>query len=88
MSLIRHRRQLIERALAVAIGAQRACLAAVVTGPLRKCVVIDFVNTLRAGRSANRCDLLVFRLRNIHEVTWMLTESFTDRGLVFASEGD
>jgi hypothetical protein len=61
-------------------------LAAVVTGPLRKRVVIDFVNTLPARRAANPCDLLVFRLRNIHEVTRMLTQSFTDRGLVFATK--
>jgi len=63
-------------------------LAAVVTGLLRKRAVIDFVNTLPALSAADRCDLLVFRLQIIHEVTRMLTESFTDRVLVFASEDD
>jgi hypothetical protein len=63
-------------------------LAAVVTGLLRKRARIDFVNTLPAGSAARPCDLLVFRLRIIHEVTRMLTESFIDRVLVFASEDD
>jgi len=63
-------------------------LAAVVTGPLRKRARIDFVNTLLSQNAMQPCDLLVFRLQIIHEVTRMLTESFIDRGLVFASEDD
>jgi hypothetical protein len=67
-------------------GPPRTRLGAVVTGPLRKRARIDFVNTLPGRSAAERCDLLVFRLRIIHEVTRMLTQSFTDRVLVFPSE--
>ena len=100
MSLISHRRRLGEDVLAVgtgpvrksvtapAIGPLRKRCAALATGPLPKCVVIEFVNTFPDQRAAEACDLPVFRLRIIHEVTRMLTESFTDRGLVFAAEDD
>jgi hypothetical protein len=66
----------------------RKRVAAVETSSLRKRVVADFVNTPAAEWAAQPRDLLVFRLRNIHVVTRMLTESFTDRALVFASEND
>jgi hypothetical protein len=69
-------------------GALRKYIAAAETGSLRKRVVADFVNTSTAGYAAEPCDLLVFRLRNIHVVTRMLTESFTVRVLVFATEDD
>ena len=73
---------------AAAIGTLRKHCAALATGPLPKRVVIEFVNTLSAQAAPEPCDLPVFRLRIIHEVTRMLTESFTDRGLVFAAEDD
>jgi hypothetical protein len=83
-----HRHPLPNRVAAVITGQLRTRLRAVVTGPLRKRARIDFVNTLPGQNAAQRCDLLVFRLRIIHEVTRMLTQSFTDRVLVFASEDD
>ena len=71
-----------------ATGPLRKHCAALATGPLPKRVVIEFVNTFPAQTAAEPCDLPVFRLRIIHEVTRMLTEAFTDRGLVFAAEDD
>ena len=67
-------------------GPVRKYVAALATSPLRKRVVADFVNTSTAGYAAEPCDLLVFRLRNIHVVTRMLTESFTDRALLFPTK--
>ncbi len=64
------------------------CVARLATDSLRKRVVSDLVNGCPAVRERWRSDLLVFRLRNFHEVTRMLTEPFTDRALVFATEDD
>jgi hypothetical protein len=83
-----YRHPLHNRVAAVITGAPRCRNGAVVTGPLRKRARIDFVNTFPGENAAERSDLLVFRLRIIHEVTRMLTQSFTDRVLVFASEDD
>jgi hypothetical protein len=100
MLRICHRRQVREGVPAVATGPVREPVpahairsvrkhrAVLATGPLPKRVVIEFVNTFPAQTAAEPCDLPVFRLRIIHEVTRMLTESFTDRGLVFAAEDD
>ena len=100
MSRICHRRWLREDVLAdgigpvrepvaaPAIGPLRKHCAALATGPLPKRVVIECINTFPDQRAAEACDLPVFRLRIIHEVTRMLTEAFTDRGLVFATEDD
>jgi hypothetical protein len=88
MPRIGHRHPLHNRVPAVITDPPRTRLAEVVIGLLRKRAVIDFVNTLPARSAPERCDLLVFRLRIIHEVTRMLTQSFTDRVLVFASEDD
>jgi hypothetical protein len=88
MARICHRRRLGEGVPGPAIGPLRKHCAALATGPLPKRVVIEFVNTFPAQTEAEPCDLPVFRLRIIHKITWMLTESFTDRGLVFAAEDD
>ena len=88
MPRICQRRPVRERIPAPAMGLRRKHLAAVAIVPLPKRVAFDFVNTFPAQRTAEACDLPVFRLRIIHEVTRMLTQSFPDRGLVFAAEDD
>ena len=86
MLRICHRRPLGNCLAPATTGQVRKYVAALATSPLRKRVVIDFVNAFSARSGTRACDLLVFRLRNIHEVTRMLTESFTDRALLFATK--